>query len=169
MSVVDLKQSQFQMLVKLAKQPDANADDGLAKMLSTKSTDASPMMQQLAEVLARKRSQEQAELTEAAAEVILNVIAASDNEIEIQRAENAHARRKAEAAVNKIEKIAVARVYGERTMNWLPLIILLGQGTDFRGAVTLDPSATEVPFEDAKKILAEIKGARAAAKKAAAK
>lgn len=163
---MDLNKADFAVFQKLAKKPDENAGDGLNKMLSSADAHTSPMMQQLADVLARKRQEEQTRLTEEAAELIVGVINSSDIAIENLRAQNAEARRSAEAAVNKIEKIAVARVYGERTMNWLPLLQLLGEKNSVVGVF---PKLEEVPEEDAKKILAEIKGARAAAKKAAAK
>ena len=163
---MNLNKADFAIFQKLAKKPDENAGDGLSKMLSSTDTHTSPMMQQLADVLARKRQEEQTRLTEEAAELIVGVINSSDIAIENLRAQNAEARRAAEAAVNKIEKIAVARVYGERTMNWLPLLTLLDEsGT----TGTFFAQQDQVPDEDAKKILAEIKGARAAAKKAAAK
>ena len=164
---IALSSTQLKMLNTLAKTPDENAGDGLAKMMSKTDTQTSPMMQQLADVLARKRAQEQQELTEAAAEVIIDVINSADVAIERLRLTNADARRTAEAAVNKIEKIAVARVYGERTMNWLPLVTLLGSGDGY-GTVDVGNTA-EVPADEAKKILAEIKANRSAAKKTAAK
>lgn len=159
-----LRPTQLALLAKLGTNVDPHGADGLTKMLSS-SASVSPKMQQLAEVIARKREQEQSQITEEAAEVIMSVINSSDQAIENLRAENAAARRTAEAAVNKIEKIAVARVYGERTMNWLPLTHLLGV---VNGATSF-ADAPEVPAAEAKAILAEIKGARAAAKKTAAK
>lgn len=131
--------------------------DEFAGLLSTQA--ASPAAQRMQDVLAAKRAKQDEAAIEAAAEEVLLLVSAADININSHRAQLAHMRRQVEQIKDQIETIAVARIYGERTMNWLPLAAALGKVDVMTAVTNIDFCVPAVQYQE---ILKEVKAAQAA-------
>lgn len=116
-----------------------------------------PLGDKMNEIMSRRRAEAQEAATEAAAVEVLALIEVSDNTILNSRQVIADLRRSVGVHTAKIEAIAVAREYGKRSMNWLPLAAALG-----KVSLSGPNPEFEVPADEFKTILAEIKATRAA-------
>lgn len=129
------------------------------------SDSAHPGAQQMRDILARRAAEKNAKATEEAADFVLQAVETGEAMINSQREAIAAARRQMESARNYLENIAVARVYGERTMNWLPLAVQVGMVTPVACANNVPGSVTSaaytVPEAEYKEILTEIKAKQA--------
>ena len=118
---------------------------------------ASSQMKAIAEALAKRKSEEALRAAEDVAEEVLELIKQANEQIESSRVTLAAHRREIIKTRNKIENTAVARVYGERTMNWLPLTYILGRVKFQQQVNAISHPDFFVPPMEAQKILDEIK------------
>ena len=120
------KSAKAQLLLSLAA---LSTNDGLSHLKSFSGFETAAGTA-LAEALARKKAKEKEEVAEAAADEILRMFKESDRVIDNHRETYKQLRRSMDAHKNAMETIAVARLYGEETMNFLPLSAALGEITN---------------------------------------
>jgi hypothetical protein len=136
--------------------------DEFAGLLS--SPNVAPGAIRMQELLASKREKQNEAVLENAAEEVLKLIEGADTAINSFRTDLAEARSRAVALKAGIESVAVARIYGERTMNWLPLAAAIGRANFVQATSDIDFS---IPADQYAEILKEVKAKQA--EKAAAK
>ena len=130
--------------------------DEFAGLLSVQNS--SPTATRLQEVLKAKREKQNDAAIEDAAEEVLKLVTCADSTINNESARLAAVRRQAEQIKQTIETVAVARIYGERTMNWLPLAAALGKVNILTAMSDIDFA---VPADQFAAILKEVKAAQA--------
>lgn len=105
-------------------QLSSDLDDGLDVLTSMQNTSVAGAA--LAVALKRKQEKSREEAVEKAADAVIELIAASDNKIIALRGEYRRLRAMMRVMKNEMTDIAVARMHGEETMNFLPLQVVLG-------------------------------------------
>ena len=133
-----------------------NNDDGLSSLLSTSST--SPAAAALSVALARKREKEKESAVEQAADEIISLVKQADSSIEELRDTYRQLRQQMKTKKNAMTDIAVARMYGEETMNFLPLQMALKKAVkSFIEIPEGKENLFKVPEDFAAKALAKLK------------
>lgn len=135
--------------------------DEFSSLVSEHSGVKNPAADHMREALRRKKDADAAAAADAAAVEVLDLIKESDRSINTQRTKIAEARRAAAFHKTNVERIAVARMYGERTMNWLPLALAMERITILQ--ITLEGRNVEeftIPAETYKELLEEVKQAQ---------
>lgn len=134
-------------------------------------TTSSPMASSIAEAIRKKKEEAQAQAALDAADEIIELQKKAVNLIETKRQALALIRKDEAAAKQKIITVAIAKLYGEKTMNWLPLAIELGMLKVTASQALANPDFT-IPPLIAEQLLAEVQqmqAAKVAAKKTATK
>lgn len=150
--------SKTKLLLSLAA---LSSDDGMAhlKAFSGLETAAGSA---LVEALKRKREKEQQEIAEAAATEIIDVLKRADHHVDEYRSAYKSLRRQLEAHKSKMENITIARMYGEETMNFLPLSLELGDISiqDLSRLSEEDKTKLAIPKADRDRLVKKLAEAR---------
>ncbi len=122
--------------------------------------ETNPQMDQLNDVLRRRQAEAQEKAVEAAADEIIHLQASASDVIESHRRQLSELRRRAAAELQRIEQIAVARLYGNQTMNYLPLARELGHVVLAPGASPISQPDFWVPVTQYDELLKSVKAQR---------
>lgn len=104
----------------------------------------------VADAVKRHLSTRSQAVAESAAAAIVAQLELSEKNIELYRASLSEVRRQEQINVNHIQTLAVARLFGSRTNNWIPLLHANSGNWD----------AVDIPKDEYQKLLKEIKADR---------
>lgn len=136
-------------------------DNNFDELFTAPTTFNNEQMDSINQALARRREQKLHEKANAAAEEITTLVEASEAAIEgVRRAYN-QKRREMESLRRNMEDKAIARIYGQETMNWLPLKLLVHGRTNMKEE---ELKHAMIPMKDQERILKAIKAKRKEAK-----
>ena len=157
------KNAQFIALSNLHKYGSSAVDDDFTNNPAFQGTSlAVPALQ---EAINRKRAKAIEDAMSAAADEVLAAEKAAADSIENLRQHMRTLRARLNDEKSKIIRIAVARLYGQRTLNYIPLAVELNIVRPSREDLTANPIFT-IPPTEAEALLREINSERAEAKTA---
>lgn len=122
-----------------------NEDDGMNVLTSMQNSSVAGAA--LAVALKRKQAKNKEEAVEKAADAVIKLVEHADASVNNYRAHYRQLRASMRNVKEKMTNIAVARMYGEETMNFLPLQVLLtgveGVDEQHKGLLEVPPAKRE--------------------------
>lgn len=152
--------TRFTVLSNLNTVVNGDLDDEFSKNPVFNSNN--PAAAAIVEALKKKRADEAANAVSNAADEIMALENEATKEIENKRASMSDMRKRLDAYKSKIIRIAIARAYGQKTLNYIPLAVELEKVQVTAQQIATNPIFTVPPLE-AEKLLAEINAERATA------